>query len=168
MKKRVYVRKHSAQKRLEKAGILQQVMPEEPWKYSWGPFVADDSSDSLVYYQSKSLIGEPPVLAKGLKVVKVSLHAKLAAEQNQHLKQGCGKEGQASWEVEFGAEKFEAPTASPSSYNANAFRSIVTILVRSEKLKSAQDCYKKIREGELGGNWKGAPAAIVATSMMEI
>lgn len=170
MELRIYVSREQAQKALENANIKQNATrsnSENPWKYGWGPFEPDQDNPEQAYYTINSLVVEHPTITKDLEVKSITLHAKLAAEQNQHIKQGTGTVGKTQWEVEFGAESFRPQSDSSDSYFLKSFRAIISIWVRGENVQSVIDCYKKIRQGDLGGNWKGEPAAIIATTNMD-
>ncbi|MDD5040449.1 MAG: hypothetical protein PHY34_04850 [Patescibacteria group bacterium] len=165
---RVYFRKRSVEARLKAAGIKQDVGPETPWKYSWGLFKADTSNRNLVYCTLDSLTEPMPPFVRGLQPVAFSLYAKVPMEQNRHIRQGAGKLGESSWEVEYGAAEFNTPSASSEIMNfAKAYRAVVRIRVRGTNWQSVTDCYKKIRQGELGGEWKGESADIVVVGTLE-
>ncbi len=165
MELRAYYKKADVKQKLEEASIKpsNHASDDNPFQYRWGGFTQDDNDPELVYCTLRSAIEQLPTIIKGTEPEKVSLHAKLAAEQNQHIKQGSGKEGKSSWEIEFGSEKFAPSCGHKNFCMCEAFRAVINIWIYGSSIQSVLDCYDRIRQGKLGGEWQGSPSAIVAT-----
>ena len=155
MEARIYFRTSSVRNRLEKSGYglcdenLRESYLDKHFEFH------HDLNSNLVYTKITEFHDlKVPVLCKGLKVVKVTVFDTLNKEENHHIKQGQGSEGKSRWNISFGDEKFEIPTA--NEYNTTyAYKSIIRIRIHGTDIQSAKACYDKIRQGKLGGNWKG-------------
>ncbi len=159
MEIRVYFRKKSVVNRLVREKIIEEGKEDEKlYGYNTGGIYSEDYDHSLVYFKVNTLFGlELPQVVKGLKVTKVTLHDILLLEQNTHIQQGEGTFGNGTkYETTYTDDDFELPSASEYS-NAKGYRAVIHIWVKGVNAQSVADCYKKIREGELSGNWKGIP-----------
>ena len=160
MEARIYLNRRAVLRRLEKAGLLKKEADKEETGYSFtqlgsATVIREDKEPDLAYVKVNDIIDlEIHRIFKGLKLVNVSIFDTLLKEENQHIKQGAGTMGRATYSVTFTDEKFEIPTVNQFGY-AYAFRSLIKVRVRSTNLQSAVDCYKSIREGESSENWKG-------------
>ena len=159
MEARIYFKRKSAIRRLDKARIKFDIDPKtDEFSFRLGDvrIKSDEAEKDLAYAAFTSLLNlRIPRIFNGLSVNKVTIYDTLLKEENSHIKQGKGKEGKAHWMISYGDDKFNPPINSSSIFSPEAFRSVIRIRIHGKNIDSCESCYDKIRRGDVRFTWKG-------------